>query len=217
MADLRLHPTINREYANRALDDVRGKYKGIANSLGKTPVEVRLGNVRGPGFSETYTLGSTDADKPDRLRVEMRESRRNFLPREPSKYQTGGGREISRDMLAGELLHQLGDAPNGVPFDPKFYEMKKALMNSLTEDQMAEMSHWYQRIKEEGATGTNWESLESALMTSMGDGFIRDSLFPETGKYEDDRMWLRSKDRLTPEQAGIVNKIRDYILGNANE
>jgi len=205
--DLRTHPTINKLYADRAFQNVRNQYKGIDQSLRDVPVELHLGSIRGPGFSETYTVGSTDPTQkgkvnPNAMRIELQKARHFANP---------SGLDKLRSILAAETTHQMTQT------DPVVRDIKMQLLGSLGEDTVPflEMKKRYaqtvDQLRKEGRPlGSNWESFESALNGPMGDWLLFERVFPELTE-DNWRDYYESGGGFDPKQMELLNQLKRYL------
>ena len=203
IADLRAHPNVNQWYAERAMKNVRDHYKGIDQGLGDTPTEIHIGNRRGPGFSETYTVGQTDPTQkgkvnPDAMRIELRKARQHATPL--------GDADMLRTILAAESTHQLTQT------DPVVRGIKMKLIESLKEgsEPWHEMHRRYEQTVNDGATGTNWESYESALNGPMGDWLLFERVFPELNEPHW-REYYEKGGGFDPKQMELLNELKRYL------
>ena len=207
MADLRTHPAINKWYAERAMQNVRDQYKGIDQGLRDIPTEMHIGNIRGPGFSETYPVGSTDPTQkgkvnPNAMRIELQKAR---------QYANPSGQDKLRTILAAEATHQLSET------DPVVREIKMRLIESLKEgsEPWEEMHKRYEQTVADGATGTNWESYESALNGPMGDWLLFERVFPELTE-DHWRKYYEEGGGFDPNQMELLNKLKLYLKEGSN-
>jgi hypothetical protein len=208
MADLRANPTLNRMQTDEAFNRLRSENPGLGRMMGQAPVDIRMGNVRGPGFAETFPPGETGPpNKPapgnkDNLRIEMRKGR-------------FGDIEAKKDLLIGELLHQVGGIKeDGSPFNPKFTKLKRTLIGSLTPEQEAEERFFYNQAVQSGQTGSNFDSFESYMMTTRGDAIIRGDIVPSGLTHPKEQAAYMRRDGtgfLSKEQVGIMDKIRGLL------
>ena len=53
MADLRTNPNLNRMQIDKAFESLRNR-PNLGRAFADTPIDIRLGDVRGRGFGETY-------------------------------------------------------------------------------------------------------------------------------------------------------------------
>ncbi len=203
MADLRRHPNVNKWYAERAMQNVRDHYKGIDQGLRDIPTEIHIGNRKGPGFSETYTVGQTDPTQkgkvnPDAMRIELRKARKDAIP--------FGDMDRLRTVLAAESTHQLSQT------DPVVRGIKMKLIESLEEgsEPWKEMHKRYADQVARGATGYNWESYESALYGPMGDWLLFERVFPELTE-EHWREYYKKGGGFNPKQMELLNELKRYL------
>ena len=210
-ADRNLDPDVNRAYANQAFSEMRKQYKGIDKSLGKSPVEIRLGDFdSGQGWSETYHIGSEDAPNPEALRIELQKARRYAHP--------GGDLDKLKTLMAAETTHQLTSTRDGIPFDPKIFGWKQEILSSLDEKQTEELLDRYlgtvRWLQDEGRPlGSNWESFENAKFGPMGDWLVFERLFPELMNDPRYQKYMREGGGFRPDQMDIIDAIRSYISG----
>lgn len=200
--DLRTNPTVNKWYAERAMQNVRDQYKGIDQGLRDIPVELHQGHVRGPGYSETYPVGSTDPTQkgkvnPDAMRIELQKAR---------QYANPSGQDRLRTILAAETTHQLAQT------DPVVRGIKMKLIESLKEgsEPWKEMHQRYEQTVNGGATGTNWESYESALNGPMGDWLLFERVFPELTE-DNWREYYEKGGGFDPKQMELLNELKRYL------
>lgn len=205
--DLKTHPAVNKWYAERAMQNVRDRYKGIDQGLRDIPTEIHLGSVRGPGFSETYPVGSADPTQkgkvnPNAMRIELQKARRFANP---------SGMDSLRTILAAETTHQLTQT------DPVVRGLKMKLVESLKEGSvpLKEMKRRYaqtiKRLDREGTPrGTNWETFEGALHGPMGDWLLFERVFPELTE-DHWRDYYESGGGFDPDQMELLNELKRYI------
>ena len=208
--DLRGNPTLNRMQVDKAFEKLRSERPGLSKAFGQTPVDIRLGNIRGPGFGETFQPGEQGPPgqpapgNPDNLRIELRKSRM-------------GGIDEKKDFLIGELLHQMGGiTQDGKPFNKKFMDLKEELVRSLTPDQMREEKFFFDQAINGGATGSNFQDFASYLMTTRGDALIRGDVLPQGLTNPKERGYYERRDgtgQFNKDQIGILDKIRAIIDG----
>jgi len=212
MADLRANPTLNRMQIDKAFSDLRESKPGLAQAFGDTPIDIRLGNIRDRGFGETYLPGEEGPpDKPapgnpDHLRIELRKGRT-------------GSTDDKKGFIMGELLHQLGaKKQDGTDFSPEFMALKKALLLSLTEDQLQEAEFLFKK-NYQGETGSNFESFPAYMMSSGGDELIRGGILPEGLTDPEERERFERTDgtgQFNEEQLMILDKIRAFLSGEVS-
>ena len=179
MADLRTNPNLNRMQIDKAFESLRNR-PNLGRSFADTPIDIRLGDVRGRGFGETYLPGEAGPPNnpapgdPNKLRIELRQSRFDDI-------------RGKRDFILGELLHQMGSVDlEGKPFNEKFFRLKEKLISSLTPEQLEEERYFYNRDKREHG-GTNFQDFPTYMMTTRGDGLIRSDILPQGLIYEEER------------------------------
>lgn len=208
MADLRSNPSINKWYAERAMQNVRDQYKGIDQGLRDIPTEMHIGNIRGPGFSETYPVGTTDPTQkgkvnPNAMRIELQKAR---------QYANPSGQDKLRTILAAEATHQLSET------DPVVRGIKMRLIESLKEgsEPWQEMHDRYEQTVRDGADGSNWESYESALHGPMGDWLLFERVFPELTE-DHWREYYEKGGGFDPEQMELLNELKSYLKEGSND
>mgnify|MGYP003658654534 CR=1 FL=1 len=212
MADLRLHPTVNKMYGERAMQNVREQYKGIDQGLRDIPTELHLGSIRGPGFSETYPVGSTDPTQKGKvnqnaMRIELQKARGFANP---------SGLDKLRTILAAETTHQMTET------DPTVRGIKMQLLESLGEDTVPflEMQKRYaqtvDQLRKEGRPlGSNWESFENALNGPLGDWLLFERVFPELTE-DHWRDYYEEGGGFDPKQMKLLNQLKRHLKEGSN-
>jgi len=207
-------------YARQVFDEMRRELPGIDKSLGDTPVNLSLGNPEGMGWSETYTVGSTDIPNPEAMRIELQKGQRYL---DPSIRHDSGERGKLKELFAAETTHQLTDVINGVPFDKKVFNWKRELLDNIdslpdNHDIKVELRDRYNNtvnyLNKKGIPlGSNWESFENAKNGPMGDWLVFERIFPELMNEEKDRRYMRQGGGFGESQMNIINKIKSYFTG----
>ena len=115
------------------------------------------------------------------------------------------------NALGGDLLHYVGgvNPQTGQPIDPKYFQMKQAVLNARTPKQDALDRREYEGArKNEGET----RSYSDWLQQSRIDAYIRGYVTPELGgKYPDE--WRRNGFYDDPKMRQAVEAIKQYVTG----
>lgn len=123
-------------------------------------------------------------------------------------YDKMQGSELTT-ALGGDLLHYIGgvNPQIGRPIDPKYYQMKQAVLNARTPQQDALDRREYESArKNKGET----RSYNDWLQQSRIDAYIRGYVTPELGgRYPDE--WRRNGFYNDPKMRQAVEAIKQYV------
>jgi soluble lytic murein transglycosylase-like protein len=182
------------EGADNIKSEMKEKFPKLAQFAEERGIDITEGE--GPNHAETFLKGEGESPNPDKDVIQIRETPFN-----------------KAEVAAAETLHILGGTePDGkTPVNPEFFKMKQDFLKNLSPKEKEFAKEKFEKAKAEGATGTNFASLDNFIQSTHGDGFIRMHLFPQLMNEEEDRKRAESLELLTEPQKQILSKMKEFI------
>lgn len=164
---------------------VQQQYPALSPYLGNASVQ--WGGPQSDGRQlEFYPPWERDNPNPGRTTLEL------------YKPQMQGNALVK--AIGGDMLHHLGGIdPNGNPVDPQWLAMKRALVGSLTPDQLAVDKNAHLQAQMQGDP----RSFDDWMQSSRADAYIRGKLTPDAAD-----QW---KDVYNPQQNALLAGMRQYL------